>query len=66
MKYYSLNNKEYQSSFQEAVHEGLAPDSGLYFPENINPLPSSFFEKMEENGIITPPNISGKREVIEE
>lgn len=57
MKYYSLNNKEYQSSFQEAVHEGLAPDSGLYFPENINPLPSSFFEKIEE---LTYPEIAYK------
>lgn len=57
MKYYSLNNKEYKSSFHEAVHEGLAPDSGLYFPESINPLSPSLFEKIEE---LTYPEIAYK------
>lgn len=47
MKYYSLNDKQQQVSFQEAVIQGLAPDKGLYFPENITPLPSSFFDNIE-------------------
>jgi threonine synthase len=47
MKYYSLNNKNQQVSFQEAVIQGLAPDKGLYFPTNITPLPKSFFETIE-------------------
>ncbi|MBP2833541.1 threonine synthase [Aquimarina sp. U1-2] len=48
MRYYSLNNKASKVSFSEAVITGLAPDRGLYFPENIQPLPSSFFENIEE------------------
>ena len=47
MKYYSLNNKSHQVSFQEAVIQGLAPDRGLYFPETISKLPQSFFDKIE-------------------
>lgn len=48
MNYYSLNNKQYKVTFQEAVLSSLAPDNGLYFPESITPLPSSFFEKIEQ------------------
>jgi threonine synthase len=47
MHYYSLNHKAPKVSFQEAVVQGLAPDRGLYFPENITPLPASFFENIE-------------------
>ena len=48
MRYFSLNNKEYTSSFEEAVLRGLAPDKGLYFPDNIEALPSSFFKNIKE------------------
>ncbi|WP_109853083.1 threonine synthase [Aquimarina sp. AU58] len=48
MQYYSLNNNAPKVSFSEAVIKGLAPDRGLYFPENITPLPSSFFENIED------------------
>lgn len=47
MQYYSLYHKAPQVSFSEAVIRGLAPDRGLYFPENIKSLPSSFFEQIE-------------------
>lgn len=47
MMYYSLNNKNHKVSFQEAVINGLAPDSGLYFPETITPLPSDFYDAIE-------------------
>lgn len=47
MNYYSLNNKQHKVSFQEAVIKGLAPDKGLYFPENIPTLPESFFDEIE-------------------
>lgn len=47
MNYYSLNNKQHKVSFQEAVIKGLAPDKGLYFPENIPTLPQSFFNEIE-------------------
>lgn len=47
MKYYSLNNKQHQVSFKQAVIEGLAPDRGLYFPESLTKLPNAFFENIE-------------------
>ena len=47
MKFYSLNNTAPEVSFDIAVINGIAPDKGLYFPEEIMPLPSSFFEKIE-------------------
>ena len=48
MQYYSLNNKAPMASFETAVRKGLAPDKGLYFPEKITPLDSSFFENLEQ------------------
>jgi threonine synthase len=47
MNYYSLNNKTQKVSFQEAVIKGLAPDRGLYFPENSKPLPLEFYNEIE-------------------
>ena len=47
MTYYSLNKQAPDVSFQEAVVKGLAPDRGLYFPKEINPLPASFFDTIE-------------------
>lgn len=48
MKFYSLNNKAPEVSFDKAVINGIAPDKGLYFPEEIKPLPISFFEEIEK------------------
>ena len=47
MKYYSLNHNAPKVSFEEAVIQGLATDRGLYFPENITPLPTAFFDTIE-------------------
>ncbi|OIQ37820.1 MAG: threonine synthase [Bacteroidetes bacterium MedPE-SWsnd-G1] len=47
MNYYSLNNNAPKSSFKDAVIKGLAPDKGLYFPEQISALPKNFFENIE-------------------
>ena len=47
MNYYSLNNKNTKVTFQEAVIRGLAPDKGLYFPEEIMPLAKTFFDNIE-------------------
>ena len=47
MKYFSLNNKAPVATFQEAVINGLAPDKGLYFPEEIKPLDKNFIDKLE-------------------
>jgi threonine synthase len=47
MTYYSLNKQAPDVSFQEAVVKGLAPDKGLYYPKEINALPQSFFDNIE-------------------
>ena len=47
MQYYSLNGEAPEVALEEAVVRGIAPDRGLYFPENITPLPASFFENIE-------------------
>ncbi|MDH3253198.1 MAG: threonine synthase, partial [Ignavibacteria bacterium] len=39
MKYISVLGKSPSVSFREAVFQGLAPDGGLYVPENIPQLP---------------------------
>ncbi|MDG2052738.1 MAG: threonine synthase [Flavobacteriaceae bacterium] len=47
MNYYSLNKKTAKVTFKDAVIKGLAPDKGLYFPEQITPLPKAFFENID-------------------
>ena len=47
MKYYSLNKQAPNVTFDEAVIRGIAPDKGLYFPENIPVLPTTFWEQIE-------------------
>ncbi|TVZ57276.1 threonine synthase [Lutibacter sp. Hel_I_33_5] len=44
MNYYSLHHKSPKVSFQEAVVKGLAPDRGIYFPENITPISKEFID----------------------
>lgn len=48
MKYYSLYGKAPKTSFKEAVIRGIAPDRGLYFPEQIEPLPESVFKNIQD------------------
>lgn len=48
MKYYSTNQKAPSASLEEAVVKGLASDRGLYMPEQIKRLPSSFFEEIDK------------------
>lgn len=47
MNFYSLNKQAPEVSFKDAVIKGIAPDRGLYFPEEILPLPDSFFDQIE-------------------
>lgn len=46
MKFYSTNNKNLKVDLKQAVTQGLAPDNGLYMPEEIKVLPKTFFEAM--------------------
>ncbi len=47
MKYYSTNGNSTLSTLQNAVVKGLAPDRGLYMPEQIKKLPKDFFDNIE-------------------
>src|SRR5690554_3386573 len=46
MLYYSTKNRDIKASLQEAVVYGLAPDRGLYMPEQIPQLPDTFFKEI--------------------
>jgi threonine synthase len=46
MKFYSTNNRSLKVDLKQAVTQGLAPDNGLYMPEEIRVLPKTFFEAM--------------------
>jgi len=46
MNYYSLNKTAPLVDFKEATIRGLAPDKGLYFPENIPRHEDKFFEEI--------------------
>lgn len=48
MKYYSTNKQSQSVSLQEAVVKGLASDRGLFMPEAIKTLPSSFYDHIED------------------
>lgn len=43
MKFYSTNNPDLKVDLRQAVTEGLAPDNGLYMPEQIPQLGDDFF-----------------------
>lgn len=46
MEFYSTGRIAPNLHFGEAVIRGLAPDNGLYFPEEIPPLPPAFFDRL--------------------
>ncbi len=48
MQYYSTNGHAPQTSLQDAVIRGLAPDKGLYMPEVIPSIPKAFFNNISE------------------
>ncbi len=48
MKYFSLNKRSPSVSYREAVIRGIAPDGGLYFPEDIPKFRKGFIEEIRE------------------
>jgi threonine synthase len=46
MNYYSLHRKSPNTTFKNAVVQGLAKDRGIYFPENITPLSKDFIDNI--------------------
>jgi threonine synthase len=64
MNYYSTNNIHHRVSLKEAVLQGLAPDNGLYMPEQIPALSKTFFEYLshlsfQEIGFAVAKNLIG-------
>ncbi|QRX62675.1 threonine synthase [Dysgonomonadaceae bacterium zrk40] len=53
MRYYSTQKQSPAVSLKEAVVKGLAPDRGLYMPETIGQLPSSFYKEITELSLTT-------------
>ncbi|KAA2243116.1 threonine synthase [Chitinophaga agrisoli] len=47
MQYFSLQHKQHQVSFEQAVVQGLAPDKGLYFPDHIPALEKDLVDFLE-------------------
>jgi threonine synthase len=48
MKFYSTNNRNLKVDLKQAVTQGLAPDNGLYMPEQIPALPKTFFDTIRQ------------------
>ena len=48
MNYYSLHHKSPNTTFTNAVIQGLAKDRGIYFPEKITPLSKEFIENIAD------------------
>ncbi|WP_143308879.1 threonine synthase [Chitinophaga vietnamensis] len=48
MQYFSLQNAQHKVSFETAVTQGLAPDRGLYFPEEIPALDPDFLKNIHQ------------------
>lgn len=46
MNYYSLHHKSPNTTFKNAVVQGLAQDRGIYFPETITPLSEDFIQNI--------------------
>ena len=46
MNFYSTNNLTHLVTLKEAVVTGLAPDQGLYMPDEIPVLPKEFFDQL--------------------
>ena len=48
MKYYSTNHQAPVATLHDAVEQGLAPDRGLYMPEQIRQLSEEFYLHIEK------------------
>ena len=51
MFYKSLNYLSKSESFKEATIKGIASDKGLYYPDEIKPLPKQFFQNLNKLSI---------------
>src|SRR5258706_1808265 len=51
MKFHSVKNRSASVNFREALFRGIAPDGGLFVPESIPALPSSFFTQITQHSL---------------
>ncbi|MDF1547756.1 MAG: threonine synthase [Bacteroidales bacterium] len=51
MKYISTNHKTNETTFKEAVIQGLAIDGGLFYPTEIPVLPENFFKSLNNKSL---------------
>mgnify|MGYP003343728406 FL=1 len=52
MQYVSTRDKGLRVSFEQAVKRGLAPNKGLFIPENFIKMPADFWASL--NGMSLP------------
>ena len=52
MQFYSTNSKALNVNFEEAVRSGLAPDGGLFMPEEIKKLPREFWNDFHDKSFV--------------
>ena len=48
MRYYSTSNPQHTATLEQAVTTGIAPDGGLYLPEDLPRLPKAFLHNMSQ------------------
>lgn len=48
MLYYSTNKTAPAVSLEQAIKNGIAPDGGLYMPEDMTAIPTAFFKNINE------------------
>ncbi len=48
MRFYSTNHEAPAATLSQAIERGIAPDGGLYLPQEIIPLPIPFFRNIAE------------------
>tara|TARA_R110000868_G_scaffold248315_1_gene504821 strand:- start:293 stop:1597 length:1305 start_codon:yes stop_codon:yes gene_type:complete len=53
MNFTSTRNHQLSVNFEEAVYRGLAPDSGLFVPENFPQLPADFISSLPSHSLLT-------------
>ena len=59
MKWVSTRHSSPPVSFIDALFAGTAPDGGLYFPDQFDPLPLSSLEALRSADIVETASIVG-------
>lgn len=49
MNFYSTRNKSARVSLRDVIINGIAADGGLFMPEEIRPMPASWFERAPDS-----------------